>query len=89
TITEALPSPRPQADAMVTNVPGLILGALSADCGPVLFCEPIMPVGAVRLPVFWKTPWKPWLIWAVKGQKSAQFWGRALVRTIMKSALNS
>lgn len=40
TITEALPSPRPQADAMVTNVPGLILGALSADCGPVLFCEP-------------------------------------------------
>lgn len=40
TITEALPSPRPQADAMITNVPGLILGALSADCGPVLFCEP-------------------------------------------------
>lgn len=40
TITEPLPSPRPQADAMVTNVPGLILGALSADCGPVLFCEP-------------------------------------------------
>ena len=40
TITEPLPSPRPQADAMVTNVPGLILGALSADCGPILFCEP-------------------------------------------------
>ncbi|WOC16932.1 peptidoglycan editing factor PgeF [Pseudochrobactrum sp. MP213Fo] len=40
TITEPLPSPRPQADAMVTNVPGLILGSLSADCGPVLFCEP-------------------------------------------------
>lgn len=40
TITGSLPTPRPQADAMVTNVPGLILGALSADCGPVLFCEP-------------------------------------------------
>lgn len=41
TITEpVLASPRPQADAMVTNIPGLILGALSADCGPVLFCEP-------------------------------------------------
>lgn len=40
TITEPLISPRPQADAMVTNVAGLILGALSADCGPVLFCEP-------------------------------------------------
>lgn len=40
TITKPLPTPRPQADAMVTNVPGLILGALSADCGPVLFCEP-------------------------------------------------
>lgn len=40
TITEVLPSPRPQADAMITNVPGLILGSLSADCGPVLFCEP-------------------------------------------------
>lgn len=38
-ITAPLSSPRPQADAMVTNVPGLILGALSADCGPVLFCE--------------------------------------------------
>lgn len=40
TITEDLLSPRPKADAMITNVPGLILGALSADCGPVLFCEP-------------------------------------------------
>jgi hypothetical protein len=28
---------RPDADASVTDVPGLILGALSADCAPVLF----------------------------------------------------
>ncbi len=28
---------RPQADALVTDVPGLPIGALSADCGPVLF----------------------------------------------------
>lgn len=28
---------RPQADAMVTDVPGLAMGVLTADCGPVLF----------------------------------------------------
>lgn len=28
---------KPKADAMVTTVPGLVLGALSADCAPVLF----------------------------------------------------
>jgi polyphenol oxidase len=31
---------RPRADAMVTNVPGLILGSLTADCAPVLFVDP-------------------------------------------------
>lgn len=30
---------RPKVDGMVTNVPGLILGALTADCGPVLFAD--------------------------------------------------
>ena len=30
---------RPQVDGMVTNVPGLILGTLTADCGPVLFSD--------------------------------------------------
>lgn len=29
--------PRPKADAMATDVPGLMLGILTADCGPVLF----------------------------------------------------
>ncbi|MCD8497471.1 MAG: polyphenol oxidase family protein [Alphaproteobacteria bacterium] len=29
---------RPQADAMVTDKPGLGLGILTADCAPVLFC---------------------------------------------------
>jgi len=28
---------RPQADAMVTAVPGIAIGILTADCGPVLF----------------------------------------------------
>lgn len=28
---------RPEADALVTDVPGLALGILTADCGPVLF----------------------------------------------------
>ncbi|MBU6297195.1 MAG: peptidoglycan editing factor PgeF [Alphaproteobacteria bacterium] len=29
----------PQADAMVTNVPGIALGVLTADCAPVLFAD--------------------------------------------------
>lgn len=33
------PNAAPQADAMVTTVPGLALGILAADCGPVLFAD--------------------------------------------------
>jgi YfiH family protein len=29
----------PQADAMATNVPGLALGILTADCAPILFAD--------------------------------------------------
>jgi len=35
---------RPQADAMVTQVPGLALCILSADCVPVLFADPAAKV---------------------------------------------
>jgi polyphenol oxidase len=31
---------RPQADAMVTDRPGLLLGILTADCAPVLLADP-------------------------------------------------
>jgi YfiH family protein len=31
---------RPQADALVTRTPNLVLGILTADCGPVLFADP-------------------------------------------------
>ncbi|HEV7436370.1 MAG TPA: peptidoglycan editing factor PgeF [Pseudorhizobium sp.] len=31
---------RPRADALVTASPRVILGVLSADCGPILFCDP-------------------------------------------------
>lgn len=31
---------RPRVDAMVTKVPGLALGVLTADCGPILFADP-------------------------------------------------
>jgi len=31
---------RPQADAFVSKTPGVVLGILSADCAPVLFCDP-------------------------------------------------
>jgi YfiH family protein len=30
---------RPQADGQVTNRPGIVLGVLTADCGPVLFAD--------------------------------------------------
>lgn len=31
---------RPQADALATATPGVILGVLTADCGPILFADP-------------------------------------------------
>ena len=34
------PSEAPRADALVTRVPGLALGILTADCVPVLFADP-------------------------------------------------
>jgi YfiH family protein len=30
---------RPIADAVITNVPGIALGVLTADCGPILFAD--------------------------------------------------
>ncbi|PWL17082.1 peptidoglycan editing factor PgeF [Falsochrobactrum shanghaiense] len=38
-VTQPFGIPRPKADAMVTDVPGIAIGALSADCGPVLFAD--------------------------------------------------
>lgn len=38
-IVDAPMQDRPKADAMVTNVPGLALGILTADCQPVLFAD--------------------------------------------------
>ena len=35
---------RPKVDAMVTRVPGLALGVTTADCGPVLFADPVARV---------------------------------------------
>lgn len=35
---------RPRVDALVTRTPGLGLGVLTADCGPVLFADPVAKV---------------------------------------------
>ncbi|MDH6266965.1 YfiH family protein [Rhizobium sp. SG_E_25_P2] len=35
---------RPQADGQVTATPGIVLGVLTADCGPVLFVDPLARV---------------------------------------------
>ncbi len=34
------PGDPPRADALVTQTPGLAIGILTADCGPVLFADP-------------------------------------------------
>jgi polyphenol oxidase len=34
----------PVADAMVTDRPGIVLGIVTADCAPVLFCDPVAGV---------------------------------------------
>lgn len=34
------PGQVPRADALVTRTPGLVIGALAADCTPVLFADP-------------------------------------------------
>jgi YfiH family protein len=40
TVTEPIPlDARPEADALVTDRPGLLLGVLTADCVPVLFAD--------------------------------------------------
>ena len=39
TVTRAPSSDRPRADGQVTREPGLVLGILTADCGPVLFAD--------------------------------------------------
>ena len=40
TVTGPVPTPRPQADALVTATPGLAISTLTADCQPVLFADP-------------------------------------------------
>jgi len=39
TVSAPFAGERPKADAMVTDRPGLALGVLTADCGPVLFAD--------------------------------------------------
>ena len=34
------PGEAPEADAIVTETPGLVITALAADCAPVLMCDP-------------------------------------------------
>ncbi|MCO5065132.1 MAG: peptidoglycan editing factor PgeF [Rhizobiaceae bacterium] len=39
-VREPFSGPRPKVDALVTDRPGIAVGASSADCGPILFVEP-------------------------------------------------
>ncbi|MDF1721503.1 MAG: peptidoglycan editing factor PgeF [Minwuia sp.] len=38
-VTDPFDGPAPKADAMVSRTPGMALGILSADCGPLLFAD--------------------------------------------------
>jgi polyphenol oxidase len=38
------PDARPHADAIVTGTPGLAIGVTTADCGPILFADPVAGV---------------------------------------------
>ena len=38
-VKEPFSAPRPKADAMVTDRPGIALGVLAADCGPILYAD--------------------------------------------------
>jgi len=44
------PAAAPQADALVSAVPGIAIGILTADCGPVLFADD-MPGGVIEATV--------------------------------------
>jgi hypothetical protein len=44
-VTEPWPAGQgPRADAMATDRPGIALGIVTADCAPVLFCDPVAGV---------------------------------------------
>lgn len=38
-VREPFTGPRPKVDALVTDTPGIAVGASSADCGPILFAD--------------------------------------------------
>ena len=38
-VKEPFGQPRPRADAMVTDRPGIAIGVLAADCGPILYAD--------------------------------------------------
>nr|WP_165690812.1 peptidoglycan editing factor PgeF [Consotaella salsifontis] len=38
-VDQPLPAERPKADGVVTSTPGLAVGVVTADCGPVLFSD--------------------------------------------------
>ena len=44
TIDEITPQFRPKADALVTTMPNIVIGVLTADCVPILLIEPDIPV---------------------------------------------
>ncbi len=87
---------RPQADAMVTATPGLVLGVLSADCGPVLFADPDAGIiGAAHagwkgaLTACSKAPSMPWSRSALTAKASSPASARRSAGAITRSARNS
>jgi copper oxidase (laccase) domain-containing protein len=88
---------RPEADALVTGTPGLVIGVLTADCGPVLFADAQAGViGAAH--AGWRGAFDGVLestieamqaLGAKTGRITAVFWARRSARRITRSARNS
>lgn len=62
--TDAPSLHRIEADGLVTDRPGILLGITTADCAPVLFADfktassaPRTPAGAAQCAALWKTRW--------------------------------
>lgn len=46
TVTGAVTGDLPKADGVVTRTPGVVVGALAADCCPILYADPVAKVVA-------------------------------------------
>ena len=86
----------PEGRRLVTDRPGLAIGASAADCGPVLFADPQpassappMPAGKAPSPACWRTRSRRWKASAPAAKTSWRCSVLRSARPTTRSALNS